>query len=99
MEADDSRRALVWSPYARRGLLVVLICGLIALLIRGGIVWVRDNVFPPPDPIELRHRIEAAGAWPLMMRIADKRLAEDERGVGLGLRDKALSAAGMNMIT
>lgn len=68
-------------------------CGIVGF-VYGGCVWIRDNVFPAPDPIELRHRIEKAGAWPVMHRIAEQVLdgqkpCVDEAG------DRALQAAGI----
>jgi hypothetical protein len=54
--------------------IALLLCAVVGGAIYEGKLWVRDHVFPPPDPIELRHRIETAGAWPVMIRVAELRL-------------------------
>src|SRR5882724_4666626 len=90
---NAGRRLKAW--YTKRALWVILFCVAAVLLIKGAKVWIRDNVFPPPDPIELRHRIEAAGAWPAMVRIADKRLEGDETAGEDELRKNPLAATRM----
>ena len=71
--------------------LVVSCC--IVGFVYGGCLWVRDNVFPPPDPIELRHRIEKAGAWPLMLELGEKRL-NGQKLEWNGAEQNLLNAAG-----
>ena len=83
-----------------RSFLIALVvsCGIVGF-VYGGCLWVRDNVFPPPDPIELRHRIEKAEAWPSMIELAEKVLDGQKVTYSGGLYQKLYDAVRMNDIS
>jgi len=66
------------------------------ILYRGLFLFGFGFAFSPPDPLEIRHRIEVAGAWPVMNRLASERLNGKPMDWLAGLDGATLRQAGVH---
>jgi hypothetical protein len=85
-----------WTRSVRPMILALLVSGAVIGSIRPGLLWARDHVFPPPDPIELHHRIEQAGAWPAMLCLTSKAFQGEKFSWTSGPDEPLFRAAWMN---